>query len=401
MLSAVLIALLLLTPGTGVLAVGEEDDGAEPVTLFVATDLHYLAPELTDDGEFYRKMVQNGDGKAMEYCEELMDALIEQVIDLHPNALILSGDLTFNGEQLSHIALAEKLQQIEDAGIPVLAIPGNHDLENPRAASFQGDGYSYVDSIDAEQYAEIYAPFGLDDALARDDASLSYVAEVTPSLWALMLDVNADGSGTVTAPTLQWVEQQLQRAAQEGVHVLAVSHQNLLKHNSLFVYGYVIGNRTPLLELYEKYGVICNLSGHIHMQRTSQSDNGLPEIVTSSLMVWPNHYGVLTLEGTQAQYCAVSAAENRPELAEATHSFFWDNAYRQGLDASDGEDAEALARFFADVNTAYFAGQIDQVEWDDGLLQSWKEKKSFLSAYLQTIPDEGFQNHTEYSFAFN
>ena len=148
----------------------------EPVTLFIATDLHYLSPELTDHGPYFRELIANGDGKAMEYCEEITDTFLGEVIAQKPDALILSGDLTFNGAKLSHAALAEKLLSVEEAGIPVLVLPGNHDLENPMAASFQGTGYTLVESICAEQFDKLYQDFGLGEAIATDTASLSYVA---------------------------------------------------------------------------------------------------------------------------------------------------------------------------------------------------------------------------------
>ena len=44
--------------------------------------------------------------------------------------LILSGDLTNNGEKESHIDIAEKLKEIEKNGTAVYVIPGNHEGEN-------------------------------------------------------------------------------------------------------------------------------------------------------------------------------------------------------------------------------------------------------------------------------
>ena len=35
----------------------------EPVDIWLATDTHYIAPELTDGGAFFHKMVDSGDGK--------------------------------------------------------------------------------------------------------------------------------------------------------------------------------------------------------------------------------------------------------------------------------------------------------------------------------------------------
>lgn len=91
---------------------------------------------------------------------------------------------------MGHTALAEKLRLIENAGIPVLVLPGNHDLENPMAASFQGTGYTLAEGIDSRQFREIYRDFSLRKAAASDSASLSYMAEIAPGLRVLTLDVN-------------------------------------------------------------------------------------------------------------------------------------------------------------------------------------------------------------------
>lgn len=36
----------------------------EPLTLVVATDLHYLAPELHDQGERFQRLIEESDGQA-------------------------------------------------------------------------------------------------------------------------------------------------------------------------------------------------------------------------------------------------------------------------------------------------------------------------------------------------
>ena len=390
----------------------EENKTQNQVTLVVATDLHYLAPTLTDGGEFFRQYIENGDGKVIPYCEEITEAFVEQVIAKKPNAVILSGDLTFNGEKESHIALAEKLARIEEKGIPVYVLPGNHDLKNAKAASFQGDSYSFVESIDALEFTEPYQEFGFGEAIARDENSLSYITELTPELWLLMVDVNTlDSPGTVKRETLDWVEQQLQEAEEKGVQVLAVSHQNLLQHNSLLSFGYMMGKNEKLLDLYEKYQVICNLSGHIHLQHIGKSDNNFPELVTSSLMVSPNQYGVLTLDGETAEYHTTSVdvaawakengKENLADFAEASYTFMWNTAYNQAFRRLEGStNAKQLSTFYADVNTAYFAGRMDELQWDEVQFAGWKEQGSFIASYLQSISEDGFKNHTIYSWNY-
>ena len=385
-----------------------------PATLLIATVLHYLAPELTDGGAYFQKVIQNADGKMTNYSEELLEAFVRQVTREAPDTLILSGDLTFNGEALSHQRLAEKLQRIEEAGIPVLVIPGNHDLENPMAAQFMEEGYRPAESITAEQFAELYWDFGYHEALARDDASLSYVTELASNLRVLLVDANTvDAPGAVTSQTLSWIKEQLQSAADCGAWVIAASHQNLLVHNRLLTEGYVLEDPDRLLNLYERYPVICNLSGHIHLQHIAESVNGLPEIATSSLAVSPHQYGVLRLEGGETAYetvpvdVATWAGEQGvqdPELLrfdDASRQFFWHTGYRQALrERGDTAEGEALAAFFADVNTAYFAGRMDTAPWDEALFDAWQAGDSFLARYLASIAADGFQDHTAADFAF-
>lgn len=48
------------------------DKAETPLTVVVATDLHYLSPKLTDYGTGFMRMVGNGDGKLTQYAPELM-----------------------------------------------------------------------------------------------------------------------------------------------------------------------------------------------------------------------------------------------------------------------------------------------------------------------------------------
>ena len=81
------------------------------------------------------------------------------------------------------------------------------------------------------------------DFLSRDRASLSYTYELAPNLRVLMVDANTgDYPGSAAPRTLSWVKSQLRDAARDGAWVVAVCHQNLLQHSSLFSGGYRLGN---------------------------------------------------------------------------------------------------------------------------------------------------------------
>ena len=112
----ILVLLLFLKrPGT------ESGDHENRITLdgttiCVATDIHYIAPELTDGGKYFTELIENADGKFMQYCEEITDSFVKEMITIKPEVVILSGDLTFNGAKASHEGLAQKLKSVEDAG---------------------------------------------------------------------------------------------------------------------------------------------------------------------------------------------------------------------------------------------------------------------------------------------
>lgn len=407
----ILAAAFALAPRADSAAAPDGSSGG--ATIVVATDLHYLAPELTDNGEFFTEMVETADGKAMQHIDELVRAFARQIIDERPDALILSGDLSFNGETASHEALAGILAQIEESGVPVYVIPGNHDIGISTAARFIADGYELVDSPDEAEFEDIYRGFGYGEALSRDGASLSYTARPVSGVRLVMLDVNTRSNpGVVGAETLGWLESQLAEARDAGETVIAVSHQNIYAHNSLMTTGYIIENGGTLYSLYAKYGVICNLAGHIHLQHTADDGRGLPEIVTSSLAVNPNQYGVLTIDGGQAEYrtesvdvsaWAAGQGLDDPELLDFagwSREFFYGSAVNQALRQLGGAaNAEALAELYAEANTNYFAGRGDLTVWDDELFDAWSGHGFFIPIYLETMRQDNI-DHTHMAFQF-
>ena len=79
------------------------------LTLWFVSDLHLLAGELTDQSPEFLEMVARGDGKTAQYSQEIGRALVWEITSLpeaeRPDVLLAAGDLTFNGEKLSHQAV--------------------------------------------------------------------------------------------------------------------------------------------------------------------------------------------------------------------------------------------------------------------------------------------------------
>ena len=366
----------------------------EPVTIMVAADPHFLAPSLTDGGEAFQSVVTHADGKYMQRIGEITDALFDRAASERPAALILSGDLTFNGERESHEAFAAKCAALEAKGVPVLVLPGNHDLNRPDAARFEGDQITPAETITAPDFRRIYAAFGYDEALSEDAHSLSYVYRLCDGLRLLFVDCNADaGNDTIPDETFAWIEAELQNANAAGERVIAVSHQTVLQHNARFVDGFAVTNRERLLRLYREYHVVLNLSGHMHIQHIRQ-ESGLTELVTGALSVQPCSYGVLTLTERGGDYAARSAVS--AELQSEATAFFRDNAFHQGMAAGDAD----MAKYLADLNTAYFSGRMDLAERNDDLLRRWRETDAFTVSYIESLLEDLGRDFTKVSFTF-
>ena len=398
------LALLLLCTALPRTARAEEE-----FTLLTATDPHFIAPGLTDHGAYFTALTESSDGKLMRCSEEIMDAFLAEAIAQKPEALLLTGDLTFNGALLSHTALAAKLHAAEERGLRIYVLPGNHDLDNPSAASFSGESFTRVASATAEDFRRIYADFGFDEALSIDTDSLSYVAALNEDTRLLMLDFNTrhDPCG-ISDKTLAWVGAQLKDARDAGMKLLTAGHQNIFQL-TMFRAGYVIQNAEKLAALFREYGVTLYLSGHLHCQHWKTED-GLTEIATSALSVSPCQYGVLKVTGDTLRYetretdiSAWAKAQGRTEkdlLDFQTYAAdFFDSRNRQNtaetlsLFAFTPEEVERMTEYIVKLNRAYFAGDMrDAASFDpDGEIAVLFDRSANLyTAYLTSVrPDYG------------
>lgn len=393
-----LLALLMVLTLTFSCALAEDE-----MIIVHATDMHYFSPALHDGGTYFMEILEAGDGKVTHYTPQLMQAFVRQMLQLMPDAIILTGDLTLNGEPQSHAELAEMLLPLKEAGIRVLALSGNHDAQ--ASAWYIVDNEAWVlEPLMDDQFVDVYAAFGYDDALSRDTASQSYVAELSPQVRVLLVDVNTNGtSGTVAQETLAWIEAQLADARQAGVTVIAATHQPALMHNPMFTFGYVINNADRLTALLRQYGVTLNLAGHLHMQHITQEE-GLTEIVTSSLSVSPLQYGVIRMkDGQLIDYAtqpvdvsgwAAAQGLMDPVLADfpAYARDFFDRVSLGTVDdflASTGLPAETQARmldFVLTLNADYFAGaRHPDTDTDAWALWQTHGQQSFLLRYMESM----------------
>lgn len=415
---------LLLLPGC---SAPQQPDKEGPVTLFVTSDIHFLDPGLIADMDEFEKMCRNGDGKMTHIAPELTDALIEETLAARPDALILSGDLTYNGERDSHRELARRLEVLPENGIPVYVIPGNHDVNNPASRSFDGKEFEPVRNVSAKGFARNYQKLGYGSALYRDKESLSYIAPISKDVWLAMLDTcdyeESEGwqpdDSSIAASTLAWLETCLEAAKQQGVTVVSVTHYSLIDQNRALRHSYTIRNNDALLALYAKYGIRLNLSGHIHAQHIQHDSppEGQPpiyDIASSSLAVYTNQYGILdfvpgksydyrTKELDMEAWAQRNDPDNRKLLgfSDYSYDFFYQGAYSREYIALGGwkdltkHQREQMAQTMALLNPHYFSGTIPLIR--ETLLSSegyrlWQTRDDSLREYITSALEETYDS---------
>ena len=114
--------------------------------------------------------------------------------------------------------------------------------------------------------------------------------------------------GKLSDSTYEWLEKHLKEAKEKNKKVIAVTHHSLVDHNDLMNKGYTLEDNQRLVELYAKYDVILNLSGHLHIQHIKPGYSKGPkkrkiyDIATSSLVVCRNQYATLKYKPKEEIY---------------------------------------------------------------------------------------------------
>ncbi len=285
------------------------------ISFIVISDTHIYDPSLGTTGKAFEAYLDK-DRKLLRESPEILESAIASIKDIKADIVLVSGDLTKDGEKSSHEVFADYLVQLKSAGKKVFVVPGNHDILNGHSYKYVGDNMERVPNITADQFAQIYADFGFKDALQRDTDSLSYVAELQPGLWLLALDSNlyrenvedeeSVTDGKFSAQTLAWIEKMLGQAAKENKAVIVMMHHGIMEHypGQQKNYGeYIVDDYEEVAKLLANYNARLVFTGHYHAQDITEKkyDNGkfVFDIETGSLVTYPCPFRVITIDKDQ------------------------------------------------------------------------------------------------------
>lgn len=285
--------------------VSENDIVSYPDTKFaVISDLHYYDNSLGTTGSAFESKLAS-DRKLLTDSADILNYAVTQILQKNVDFVLVSGDLTKDGELINHQKVSEAFSKLTDRGIKVYVVPGNHDINNPQSFKYEGDTTELVPSIDADKFAEIYKNCGYGNAIYRDSNSLSYVAEAKDNLWIVGIDTckyqeNKPGkeetvSGRISQSEEAWLNNVLEEANKKNKAVIVLEHHGIVEHwngQSKLHPAFLVDDYKNVGKMLSSYNVKLAFTGHYHAQDITLGDFGddgfLYDIETGSLVTAPS-----------------------------------------------------------------------------------------------------------------
>ena len=390
---------------------------AAQTRIAVVSDIHVMAPSLLPEEAKAQDAWKNyyaGDRKMLEQSVELFDQFLTAVSN-SADILLITGDLTKDGELDSHKYVVEKLKA---SGLKkIYVIPGNHDFGGSgNATKFNADGTTEAATVvTVKNFKNGYAAFGYGEGSTLDpNGSLSYVAEPVEGLVLLGIDSH---TSSIPSETLTWLCDQAKDARANGKQVIAMMHHPLIEHikgASMYISTYTVGSNTAVRDALIEAGVKVILTGHFHASDIAydwndDEANGIYDINTGSLISYPCDYRLLTLS-EDMQTLHVATESLNPDGSEEWLHGRLEALAKSKMNAKAGSYApivatyiNELADFAADLFILHAKGDEDtkaNATEREGLRTRYQDYKSDF-VYITALGYGGIEDASIYSILDN
>lgn len=389
-------------------------------SFWVISDTHLIADSLHDDGQAFSQMQKTSQGKDLYYQETALSAFVRMAEEKKPAAIIVTGDVTFNGERVSAERFAEIFKPLTKTKL--LVLPGNHDIYDGWAREFHGKKQYYAGQISPRMWRNIFRT-SYETAVSVDNSSLAYSVQLNLDYLLILADSNDYGNEeSSTAPATagflgkeqrKWIKEQLQYASQNNLRVIFCMHHNLYAHNPAVNKGYVVDDYRELRKLLAQYNVKLVFSGHIHAQNIMSPQNSCPatEVVTACFCSNDQGYGVVKVSPKEISYTChhfkmkdyLTDKEKQNWTLTHFHDYL-ENIQLGTISAElmqkdlyrnhdDLKSVRQMGRLFGEMNYHFFTGK-NHIDFDE--LQKLKKSEIYqrlisenlqYELYLQTLYD--------------
>jgi len=315
----------------------------------IASDLHIATPTTIEkhSQRFHR----------VEVSIPAFEAALQHIQTFDLDFLLLTGDLTQDGEPENHRWLQSRLAELP---FPVYVIPGNHDVPSPVATS---------EAIAFEEFPNYYRHCGYSDT-----ERLYYNAEILPGVHLVALNSNefdeqGKQRGRLDEKQLLWLKELLPTLSDKLV--LVAIHHNVIEHlpgqaQHPLARRYMLENAEAFKAVLKSHGVRAIFTGHLHVQDLA-IEEGLYDLTTGSLISYPHPYRIVTARRQDAKHWQLDIESHRvraipgyDNLQENSREWLGDRSYpfmhrllsEMPLSLS-GEEIDRLAKrlryFWADI----------------------------------------------------
>ncbi len=321
------------------------------IKIAVLSDMHYYPVNFVSDCEDYETYV-GGDPKMLEESGSIADAALQMVREDAPDILLVSGDLTKDGEIQGHRDLAAKFQKLEDeTDIEVFVINGNHDLYNYMdACTFENGQKESAETTEQDDFKTIYANFGYNgeysaqyfenpNAVQGEIAGqMSYTVDLG-KFRIVAIDsccYSPDGgngmdtnehitAGRIDEDLMPWVVDQIKDAEEAGDTVIGLMHHGVVPHfqgEEDLLYEYVVDDWQNVATQFADAGMRYVFTGHMHAnditQYTSVSGNTITDLETGSLSSWMSPQRHVTI--TKGEALSDGTNRTKESFSVTSHS---------------------------------------------------------------------------------
>lgn len=280
-----------------------EQKDSPKTKIVVLSDPHVMAPELLVSNGYAWTKYMNGQRKMVDYSQALFDEMVIRLKDdIKPDLVLITGDLTKDGERLSHEYVKGKLDELRASGIRTLVIPGNHDRGGSIDAVVYDNILTYPAEVATDEwFATQYADYGYSESSEREATTLTYACEPVSNLVVIGIDSGIEG--TLSAQTLSWVVDKAKAATASGKRVIAMMHHPLIPHVTnaeSLVPTYVVSNHDYIRNALIDAGIKVIFTGHFHTSDIAKDYNDeitkeIFDVNTGSLISYPCDYREVTI----------------------------------------------------------------------------------------------------------
>ena len=279
----------------------------KPISFYLVTDTHYFENKLGAGGKAFEKnMVTEQYFVKESYA--IVSSTFEKIMeDKETDIVIIPGDLVKNGEKESHNSYIKELYKLKENGKKVYVITAGHDY-NDSAYILKDDGRVPVEGTDFNDICDMYRDFGYGDAIAFDEPTHSYMAEIADGvrMLAIHCDSKNQPKGAMDDRLMAWAKEQLDKAKEDGCSVFAICHYPIIPPVPVFdlVGDAKIKDWRKVASFLADNGVELVLTGHMHIQSInefcSEKGNRLIDVCTASLVGSPGKYRKITIDENSA-----------------------------------------------------------------------------------------------------